>query len=73
MNIAIVGATGNVGRKLLEVLEKKKFSIDELFLIASSKSVGKKINFKGKEHSIYGLESFDFSSVKIAFFQLGAL
>ena len=44
MNIAIVGATGNVGRKLLGVLEKKQFPIDELFLIASSKSVGKKIN-----------------------------
>ena len=38
MNIAIVGATGNVGRKLIEVLEKKKFPISELFLIALSKS-----------------------------------
>ena len=37
MNIAIVGATGNVGRKLIEVLEKKNFPITELFLIASSK------------------------------------
>ena len=73
MNIAIVGATGNVGRKLLEVLEKKKFPIDELFLIASSKSVGKKINFKGKEYSINDLESFDFSSVKIAFFAAGSV
>jgi len=72
MNIAIVGATGNVGRKLIEVLEKKQFPIDELFLIASSKSVGKKINFKGKEHSIHDLESFDFSSVKIAFFSAGS-
>jgi len=72
MNIAIIGATGNVGRKLLGVLEKKQFPIDELFLIASSKSVGKKINFKGKEHSIRDLESFDFSSVKIAFFSAGS-
>ena len=48
MKIVIVGATGNVGRKLLEVLEKKQFPIDELFLIASSRSVGKKINFKGR-------------------------
>ena len=72
MNIAIVGATGNVGRKLLEVLEKKQFPIDELFLIASSKSVGKKINFKGKEHSILDLEEFDFSKVKIAFFSAGS-
>ena len=72
MNIAIVGATGNVGRKLLEVLEKKQFPIDELFLIASSKSVGKKINFKGKEYSILDLEEFDFSKVKIAFFSAGS-
>ena len=48
MNIAIVGATGNVGRKTLEVLEKKDLSIDNLYLLASSKSVGKKINFKGQ-------------------------
>ena len=72
MNIAILGATGNVGRRLIEVLEKKQFPIDKLFLIASSKSVGKKINFKGKEHSIHDLESFDFSSVKIAFFSAGS-
>ena len=72
MNIAIVGATGNVGRKLIEVLEKKQFPIDELFLIASSKSVGKKINFKGKEYSILDLEKFDFSKVKIAFFSAGS-
>jgi len=73
MNIAIVGATGNVGRKLLEVLEKKQFPIDELFLIASSKSVGKKLNFNGKEYSIHDLESFDFSTVKIAFFSAGSV
>ena len=42
MNLAIVGATGNVGRKLIEVLEKKKFSTTEIHLLASSKSVGKK-------------------------------
>ena len=62
-----------LAEKLLEVLEKKQFPIDELFLIASSKSVGKKINFKGKEHFIRDLESFDFSSVKIAFFSAGSL
>ena len=73
MNIAIVGATGNVGRKLLEVLEKNQFPIDELFLIASSKSVGKKLNFNGKEYSIHDLESFDFSTVKIAFFSAGSV
>ena len=72
MNIAIVGATGNVGRKLIEVLEKKNLPISELFLIASSKSVGKKINYNGKEHSVIDLEVFDFSKVKIAFFAAGS-
>ena len=71
MNIAIVGATGNVGRKTLEVLEKKEISIDNLFLLASSKSTGKKIHFKGKDHEVLNLEDFDFSKVKIAFFAAG--
>ena len=72
MNIAIVGATGNVGRKLIEVLEKKNFPISELFLIASSKSEGKKISYSGKEHTVIDLEKFDFSKVKIAFFVAGS-
>ena len=46
MNIAIVGATGNVGRKILEVIEKLNFEFSDLYLIASDKSVGKKITFK---------------------------
>ena len=71
MDIAIVGATGNVGRKTLEVLEKKDLSIDNLYLLASTKSIGKKINFKGVDHDIHDLESFDFSKVKICFFAAG--
>ena len=72
MNIAIVGATGNVGRKIIEVLEDKNFPVSELYLIASSKSSGKKINFNGKEHIVSDLEKFDFSKVKIAFFAAGS-
>ncbi len=71
MNIAIVGATGNVGRKILEVLEKKELSINSLYLVASSKSAGTKIKFKGKEHKVLDLENFDFSKVKITFFAAG--
>jgi len=71
MNIAIVGATGNVGRKIIEVLEKKNFSIDNLYLVASSKSAGSKLKFKGKEIEVENLESFDFSKVKITFFSAG--
>ena len=72
MNIAIVGATGNVGRKLLEVLERTNFKFIELYLIASDKSVGKNITFKNKTYSIIGLSDFDFSKVKIAFFSAGS-
>ena len=71
MDIAIVGATGNVGRKLLEVIEKLNFEFGELYLIASDKSVGKKITFKNKTYSVIGLSDFDFSKVKIAFFFRG--
>ena len=71
MNIAIVGATGNVGRKILEVLEKKNFSFDNLYLIASSKSAGSKIQFKNNELEVYDLEKFDFSKAKITFFAAG--
>ena len=71
MNIVIVGATGNVGRKTLEFLEKKELSVDNLYFVASSKSAGKKMNFKGKELEVSDLESFDFSKVKIAFFAAG--
>ena len=72
MNIAIVGATGNVGRKILEVLDNKNFPIEELFLLASSKSIGKKIKFKNKEFIVEDLDNFDFSKVKIAFFAAGS-
>ena len=71
MNIAIVGATGNVGRKTLEVLERKGLPIDDLYLVASSKSAGKKIHFQGKDIVVSELENFNFSKVKIAFFAAG--
>ena len=71
MNIAIVGATGNVGRKILEVLENKSFPVDSLYLVASSKSAGSKLKFKGKEIEVENLETFDFSKSEITFFSAG--
>ena len=71
MNIAIVGATGNVGRKMLEVLEQKKIPIDQLYLVASSRSVGQKINFNGKKYEVQNLETYDFSQAEITFFAAG--
>ena len=73
MNIAIVGATGNVGRKILEVLEKKNFPIDNLYFVASSKSAGSKLKFKDKEIEVENLETFDFSKAKITFFSAGGI
>ena len=71
MNIAIVGATGNVGRKILEVLEKRNFPIDDLYFVASSKSAGSKLKFKGKDIEVENLENFDFSKANITFFSAG--
>ena len=71
MDIAIVGATGNVGRKTLEVLQQKNLNIDNLYLVASSNSAGKKLEFNGKKYSIENLETYDFSKAKITFFAAG--
>ena len=71
MNFAIIGATGNVGRKTIEILEKSNIQISNLFLVASEKSEGKKIKFKGKEIQIESLKTYDFSKAQITFFAAG--
>ena len=71
MNITIVGATGNVGRKIIEVLENKNFPTDNLYLVASSKSAGSKLKFKGEDIKVENLETFDFSKGNITFFSAG--
>ena len=73
MNFAIIGASGNVGRKTIEILEKSKISFDNLFLVASSKSAGKKIKFRNQEIKIENLEDYDFSRAQITFFAAGSL
>ena len=72
MNFAIIGATGNVGRKTIEVLEKSKIKIDNLFLVASEKSAGKKLIFKKKEIIVEQLEKYDFSKAEITIFAAGS-
>jgi aspartate-semialdehyde dehydrogenase len=71
MDIAIVGATGNVGRKTLEVLQQKNLNIDNLYLVASPNSAGNQLEFNGKKYSIENLENYDFSKAKITFFAAG--
>jgi aspartate-semialdehyde dehydrogenase len=72
MNFAIVGATGNVGRKTISILERSNLKIDRLFLVASKKSAGKNIEFKKKKIKVEALENYDFSKAKITFFAAGS-
>ncbi len=72
MNLAIIGATGNVGRKTIEVLEKSKLKIDNLYLVASRKSAGKKLKFNKKDLTIEQLEKYDFSKAEITIFAAGS-
>jgi len=71
MKIAIIGATGNVGRKMLEVLEKKKLPVDQLYLVASTRTAGQKISFNSKNYEVLNLETYDFSKAEITFFAAG--
>ena len=72
MNLAIIGATGNVGRKTIEVLEKSKIKIDNLYLVASEKSAGQKLKFNNRDIIIQQLEKYDFSKAEITIFAAGS-
>ncbi len=72
MKFAIIGATGNVGRKTIDILEKSKLDIKELHLVASKNSLGKKIKFKGNDLNVVALENFDFEKADITFFAAGS-
>lgn len=71
MRIAVVGATGMVGEVMLQILEARAFPISEMMLVASEKSVGKKLVFKGKEHTIIDLQSALNAKPDIALFSAG--
>jgi aspartate-semialdehyde dehydrogenase len=71
--VAVIGATGNVGREILEILETRKFPIKELFSLASKKSAGKKVRFgRGKVTTIQNLASFNFENVDLVLSSAGA-
>ena len=72
MKFAIIGATGNVGRKTIDILEKSKLDIDQLFLVASKKSSGKKIKYKGEDLTVEDLENYNFEKADITFFAAGS-
>ena len=66
-NVAIVGATGNVGRKFLEILEERNFPVKELYLFASKRSAGKTLKFKGEDVLVEELCEANIENKKIDF------
>ena len=70
-NVAVVGATGAVGETILSILEQRDFPVGQLYPLASSRSAGSKVQFKGKNYTITDLCDFDFSQVQIALFSAG--
>jgi aspartate-semialdehyde dehydrogenase len=71
MKLAVVGATGLVGSEILEVLDEHNFPYDELLLVASERSVGKQIEYKGKKHTVIGLADAVAAKPEIAIFSAG--
>ena len=70
-NVAIVGATGAVGEVLLELLESRNFPVNNLYLLASERSAGTTLSFKGKRIAVQNLAEFDFSQAEIGLFSAG--
>ena len=70
-NVAIVGATGAVGETMLEILEEREFPINNLYLLASARSAGRRVEFRGKQIKIENLADFDFSKAQIGLFSAG--
>ncbi len=71
-HVAIVGATGAVGIELLRVMERRNFPVADLRLLASSRSAGKTLLFRGREFSVATLEQDSFAGIDLAFFSAGA-
>jgi aspartate-semialdehyde dehydrogenase len=71
-NVAVVGATGAVGETMLEILEQRDFPVDNVYPLASERSAGKRIPFRGKHLTVQDLSTFDFSRAQIGLFSAGA-
>ena len=70
--VAVVGATGLVGETMIRVLDERNFPVSELYPLASARSIGKSVEFKGKHYSVEDLATFDFSKADIGLFSAGA-
>ncbi|MBU2906816.1 aspartate-semialdehyde dehydrogenase [Arenibacter algicola] len=71
MKVAVVGATGMVGEVMLKVLAERNFPVTELLVVASERSVGKKLSFQGKEYTLIGLETAVAAKPDVAIFSAG--
>ncbi len=71
-DVAVVGATGAVGETMLEILEQRKFPVGKVYPLASARSAGKRIPFRGTHLLVEDLDGFDFSKVRIGLFSAGA-
>ena len=71
MNVAVVGATGVVGEAMLSILEKRQFPINNVYPLASSRSAGNSVLFKGRSVEVGRLDEFDFSTVDLGLFSAG--
>ena len=71
MKVAVVGATGLVGTKMLEVLAERNFPVTELIPVASEKSVGKQVEFKGNKYTVYSIQQAIDAKPHIALFSAG--
>ncbi len=69
--IAVAGATGNVGREILNILDERNFPADEVVALASRNSVGRKVSYGNKELTVQALEDYDFTGTKIGLFSPG--
>jgi len=70
-NVAVVGATGLVGSTMMAILEQRNFPVGELFPLASSRSAGKTVRFKGRDVPVQDLATFDFARAQIGLFSAG--
>src|SRR5487761_1403305 len=70
-DVCILGATGAVGEAMLSILEERKFPVRNLYLLASSRSAGTEITFRGEELTVLDVEDFDFSKTQIGLFSAG--
>ncbi len=70
-NVAVVGATGAVGETMISILDERDFPVENLYPLASERSAGKKVQFKGKNITVQNLADFDFSQAEIGLFSAG--